>query len=116
VPETIENAKGKQRRIYRWYARPWEILRQLADLARPLRPEVSVAGMERKANAQSDTQAATNMPAAKRKLFARMLRRRTAGARMEKGLRPRAYARSGLRPGPGGGCAPATCSKVKIFS
>jgi hypothetical protein len=93
VPETIENAKGKQRRIYRWYARPWEILRQLADLARPLRPEVSVAGMERKANAQSDTQAATNMPAAKRKLFARMLRRRTAGARMEEG--PPA---PGLRP------------------
>ncbi len=28
---------------------------------------------------------------------------------------PRAYARSGLRPGPCGGCAPATCSKVKNF-
>ena len=78
VPETIENAKGKQRRIYRWYATPWEILRQLPDLARHLRPEVSVVEMERKANAQSDTQAAANMQAAKRKLFARILRRRTA--------------------------------------
>jgi len=78
VPETIENAKGKQRRIYRWYATPWEILRQLPDLARHLQPEVSEAELERKANAQSDTQAAANMQAAKRKLFAKILRRRTA--------------------------------------
>jgi hypothetical protein len=78
VPETIVNAKGKQRRIYRWYATPWEILRQLPDLARHLRPEVSRTELERRANAQSDTQAAANMQAAKRKLFARILRRRTA--------------------------------------
>ncbi len=78
VPETIEKAKGKRRRIYRWYATPWEILRQLPDLARDLRPEVSQAELERKANAQSDTQAAANMQVAKRKLFARILRRRTA--------------------------------------
>jgi len=78
VPETIVNAKGKQRRIYRWYATPWEILRQLPDLARHLRPEVSPAELERKANAQSDTQAAADMQVAKRKLFARILRRRTA--------------------------------------
>ncbi len=78
VPETIEKAKGKRRRIYRWYATPWEILRQLPDLARHLRPEVSQAELERKANAQSDTQAAANMQVAKRKLFARILRRRTA--------------------------------------
>jgi transposase InsO family protein len=78
VPETIENAKGKQRRIYRWYATPWEILRQLPDLARHLRPGVSRAELERKANGQSDTQAAVKMQAAKRKLFARILRRRTA--------------------------------------
>jgi len=78
VPETIADAKGKQRRIYRWYATPWEILRQLPDLARHLRPDVSVAELERKANAQSDTQAAANMQAAKRKLFAKILRRRIA--------------------------------------
>ena len=29
VPETITDRKGKQRRVYRWYATPWEILRQL---------------------------------------------------------------------------------------
>jgi hypothetical protein len=78
VPETIVNAKGKQRRIYRWYATPWEILRQLPDLARHLRPEISRDELERKANAQSDTQAAARMQAAKRKLFAKILRRRTA--------------------------------------
>ena len=78
VPEIMENAKGKQRRIYRWYATPWEILRQLPDLARHLRPEVSRAELERTANAQSDTQAAGNMQAAKRKLFVRIQRRRSA--------------------------------------
>jgi hypothetical protein len=78
VPETIVNAKGKQRRIYRWYATPWEILRQLPDLARHLRPEISIHELERKANAQSDTQAAAKMQTAKRKLFARIFRRRTA--------------------------------------
>jgi len=78
VPETIVNAKGKQRRIYRWYATPWEILRQLPDLARHLRPEISRDELEREANAQSDTQAAASMQAAKRKLFAKILRRRTA--------------------------------------
>jgi hypothetical protein len=78
IPETIVNAKGKRRRIYRWYATPWEILRQLPDLARHLRPEISIDELERKANAQSDTQAAANMQAARRKLFARILRSRTA--------------------------------------
>jgi hypothetical protein len=61
-----------------WYATPWEILRQLPDLARHLRPEISRDELERKANAQSDTQAAASMQAAKRKLFAKILRRRTA--------------------------------------
>ena len=78
VPETIVNGKGKQRRIYRWYATPWEILRQLPDLARHLRPEISRDELERKASAQSDTQAAASMQAAKCKLFARIFRRRTA--------------------------------------
>src|SRR5947207_1604164 len=78
VPEVMTNSKGKRRRIYRWYATPWEILRQLPDLAGHLRTEVSRAELERRANAQSDTQAAANMQLAKRKLFARILRKRTA--------------------------------------
>ena len=32
VPEVETGAKGKQRRVYRWYATPWEILRQLRQL------------------------------------------------------------------------------------
>ena len=78
VPELIINAKGKPRRIYRWYATPWEILRQLPDLTPHLGPEHSSAELERTANAQSDTQAATSMQAAKRKLFSKIQRRRTA--------------------------------------
>jgi transposase InsO family protein len=78
VPELVINSKGKQRRIYRWYATPWEILRQLPDLARHLGPEHSEAELERTAHAQSDTQAALSMQAAKRKLFLRIQRRQTA--------------------------------------
>jgi transposase InsO family protein len=78
VPETIVNAQGKQRRIYRWYATPWEILRQLPDLARHLRAELSQIELEQRAQAQSDTQAAESMQAAKRMLFQRIQRRRSA--------------------------------------
>jgi len=78
VPELVVNTKGKQPRIYRWYATPWEILRQLPDLAQHLGPEHSEAELEPIANAQSDTRAATNMQAAKRKLFSRIQRRWTA--------------------------------------
>lgn len=78
VPETIVNAKGKQRRIYRWYATPWEILRQLPNLARHLRAELSLTELTRRANVQSDTQAAESMQAAKRKLFAKIQRKRSA--------------------------------------
>jgi hypothetical protein len=78
VPELTVNAKGKQRRIYRWYATSWEILRQLPDLARHLGPKHSEAELERKAKAQSDTMAAASMQAAKRNLFEKIQRRRTA--------------------------------------
>jgi len=78
APEMRTSAKGKQRRVYRWYATPWEILRQLPDVARHLRPEMTVAELERIAEAESDTQAARKMQEAKRKLFARLRHRRTA--------------------------------------
>jgi hypothetical protein len=78
VPETRTSAKGKQRRVYRWYATPWEILRQLPDVARHLRPEITGAELERIAKAESDTQAARKMQEAKRKLFARLRQRRSA--------------------------------------
>ena len=78
VPEVITNAKGKQRRVYRWYATPWEILRQLPDLARRLREGTTQADLEKLAGAESDTAAAVCMQEAKRKLFASIGQKRTA--------------------------------------
>jgi hypothetical protein len=70
VPELVVNAKGKEKRVYRWYATPWEILRQLPDVASHLKVEVTIATLDQQAQAKSDTQAAEEMQEAKRKLFA----------------------------------------------
>jgi hypothetical protein len=78
VPEVVTNAKGKQRRVYRWYATPWEILRQLPDLARHLKSGLTQAGLEQLAGVESDTAAALRMQAAKAKLFAGIRLQRTA--------------------------------------
>lgn len=78
VPETVTSRKGKQRRVYRWYATPFEILRQLPDLARHLKGDLTVADLERVARAESDTAAALKMQNAKRKLFDGIRRKRTA--------------------------------------
>jgi hypothetical protein len=78
VPEVVTNAKGKQRRVYRWYATPWEILRQLPDLARHLKSGLTQADLEQQAGVESDTAAAQRMQAAKAKLFAGIGLRRTA--------------------------------------
>jgi transposase InsO family protein len=69
VPELIVNAKGKEKRAYRWYATPWEILRHLPDVASHLKAELTIAQLDQQAQAKSDTQAAQEMQAAKRKLF-----------------------------------------------
>ena len=78
VPELIVNAKGKQKRAYRWYATPWEILRQLPDVASHLKVDVTIAKLDQQAKVKSDTQAAEQMQAAKRKLFAGFQERRSA--------------------------------------
>jgi hypothetical protein len=78
VPEIQTDGKGKQRRVYRWYATPWEILRQLPNVAGYLRPEVTIDELERMAAAESDTEAARKMQEAKRKLFAGLRQKRTA--------------------------------------
>jgi transposase InsO family protein len=78
VPERVINAKGKEKRIYRWYATPWEILRQLPDLARHLKDGVTVEKLEAQARAMSDTRAAEEMQKAKQKLFNGIQQRRTA--------------------------------------
>ena len=78
VPEVVTNAMGKQRRVYRWYATPWEILRQLPDLARRLQAGTTQAELEKLSREESDTAAAMRMQAAKRKLFAEIGQKRTA--------------------------------------
>src|SRR5450631_1042379 len=79
VPELKVNAKGKEKRVYRWYATPWEILRQLPDVASYLKDGWTIAQMDQQAQAKSDTQAAAEMQEAKRKLFAGFPRECAAG-------------------------------------
>jgi transposase InsO family protein len=78
VPERVVNEKGKVKKIYRWYATPWEILRQLPGIAGHLKPEVTIQDLDRQARAKTDTEAASEMQEAKRKLFASFQRRRSA--------------------------------------
>ena len=78
VPEVVTGTKGKQRRIYRWYATPWEILRQLPDLARYMKADLTVALMNQRAGRESDTASARRMQQEKKKLFDTFGRRQTA--------------------------------------
>ena len=77
VAEVRTNKKGKERRVYRLYATPWEILRQLPDVARHLKEGVTVEGLNQVAALMSDTACARQMQGAKRKLFARLNRRQS---------------------------------------
>lgn len=80
VPELVVNAKGKEKRVYRWYATPWEILRQVPGVASYLKADVTIAQLEEQAKAKSDTQAAEEMQAAKQKLFSTFHRRAEPGS------------------------------------
>lgn len=77
VPEIVTNPQGKQRRAYRWYATPWQILRHLPGIASYLKPDITIASLDRVARLKSDTAAAGEMQQAKAKLFLQ-LRQRTA--------------------------------------
>src|SRR6202050_3441825 len=77
-PELVTSSKGKQKRVYRWYATPWEMLRRLPGVAGYLKPELTIEALDQAARVQSDTTAAETMQAAKRKLFASFHRRRSA--------------------------------------
>jgi transposase InsO family protein len=78
VPEEIDTGKGRIKRIYRWYATPWEILRQLPDVAGALKYGVSIEQLDRQARIQSDTESAAQMQEARRKLFATFQQRQSA--------------------------------------
>ena len=78
VPELVVNRKGKEKRVYRWYATPWEILRQLPGIAGHLREGVTIHELDQQARAQTDIAAAKGMQTAKQKLFASFPRKMTA--------------------------------------
>ena len=75
VPEVRTAQNGKTKRIYRWYATPWEILRQTPDVARHIRPDLTFEQLAKQAARMSDTEAASVMREAKRKLFASLAKR-----------------------------------------
>jgi transposase InsO family protein len=76
--ELVETEKGKRRRVYDWYATPWEVLRQLPGVAGYLKPELTIDTLNAVANSESDTKAARHMQEARRKLFASFQQRRSA--------------------------------------
>lgn len=78
VPEEVTDEKGKTKRVYRWYATPWEILRQLPDLAKCLKSGVTVQDLDRQARAQTDKAAGEQMQREKVKLFISLAERKTA--------------------------------------
>lgn len=77
-PEIRTDPKGKQKRVYPWYATPWEMLRRLPGVAGYLKGDLTLGDLERQARAQSETQAAAAMQKAKHELFSLIGRKRTA--------------------------------------
>jgi transposase InsO family protein len=69
VPKVLTEANGKRRRVYERWATPFELFRELPDCESYLRPNVTLAELDRFAQAQTDTEAALEMQRAKRKLF-----------------------------------------------
>lgn len=72
-PERIMDARGKEKFVYKRYATPWEVLREL-ERALPetesyLKAGRSIEELDKIAQAHSDTEAARRMQEAKRKLF-----------------------------------------------
>ena len=78
VPTLLTQANGKRRRIYRRWATPLELFRELPGCERFLHPGVTLAELERFAQLQSDTEAALAMQRAKRKLLGSVKRTQTA--------------------------------------
>ena len=72
VPTVVTAANGKRRRVYRRWATPFELFRELPGCESRLRPGVSLAELERFAQQQSDTEAALALQRAKRDLMKRI--------------------------------------------
>ena len=72
-PELVTGSGGKQKYVYRRYATPWEVLRELTS-ALPkgqsyLKPGYSIQTLDQIAAADSDTESARRMQESKQKLF-----------------------------------------------
>jgi transposase InsO family protein len=71
-PERITDPRGKEKFVYRRYATPWEVLRELScglpQAKSYLKPGLSIQDLDRLATAHSDTESARGMQAAKQKL------------------------------------------------
>ena len=78
VPEIRTHPKGKQKRVYRWYATPWQILRQLPGVAGFLKPDQTLTQLDQLARLTTDTTAAMQMQKAKQSLFASLQHKKTA--------------------------------------
>jgi transposase InsO family protein len=72
VPQIVEEANGRRRRVYQRWATPFEIFSQTAQCESYLRPGVGLPELEQFAKAQSDTEAAIEMQQAKRQLLRRI--------------------------------------------
>lgn len=75
IPEIVRTAKGKLKRVYRRWATPWEIFRELPDCEGFLRPGLNMAALDGQAAAHTDTEAARDMQEAKRQLWIKIRRR-----------------------------------------
>jgi transposase InsO family protein len=64
-----EGGEGQTQAGVSLYATPWQILRQLPGVAGHLRAGITIAGLDARAAAESDTEAARRMQQAKRRLF-----------------------------------------------
>ncbi len=69
-PELLTDVQGKQKRVYRHYATPWETFQKLPQAADYLKPGQTIDALDRIAQMESDTAAARRMQQAKSKLFA----------------------------------------------
>jgi transposase InsO family protein len=72
-PERIVDGRGKEKLVYRRYATPWEILRELSLALPPgpsyLQPQCTLQSLDQLAKTHSDTESARRMQTAKKKLF-----------------------------------------------
>ena len=79
-PELVTDSGGKQKYVYRRYATPWEVLRELTSSLPEgqsyLKPGHTIQTLDQIAAAQSDTESARRMQDAKQKLFARFQKER----------------------------------------